>query len=442
MPGRGSGAGTLTRGEMASDNAQPGQATIWHFAGDVFEWLESRPHVSGVQRVALQLMAAGCGPSPAGPHDGICVLAPSGRWLGPVPANEALAAFEPWLTPGEAPGEASREAPRKAHDTRLRRRLTYGSRPDALLWPGPGEHVLFAGLVWTPRYMGLFSRLSAFGLRFSVLVHDIIPLQRPDLVAAGEPARFSDWLRVVLVTADIVFVSTHVTRNAMIAWARRSGVVAKSRICVIPFGSSHLAGLKGALVKRPAAAPGDAAGFVLSVGTIDRRKNQAILLRVWSRLIGQLGGPALPALILAGRPNLPDFDEAARPLKAAGKLVVLDQATDGELAWLYRNCRFTIFPSLCEGYGLPVAESLAFGKLSVASDLAEVREIAGDAIWICDCRSELQVAACVRRGIEDEAGRAAVERQLKARAPVPSWDDSLAAVRHAAQECERGPLAA
>jgi glycosyltransferase involved in cell wall biosynthesis len=413
---------------MASDNARPGQTKIWHFAGDVFEWLESWPHVSGVQRVALQLMAAGCGPSP--PHDGVCVLAPSGRWLSPMPASEALAAFEPWLTPG------------KAHDTRHRQPLARSHQPDALLWPGPGQHVLFAGLVWTPRYLDLFSRLSAFGLRFSVLVHDIIPLQRPDLAAAGEPARFSDWLRAVLITADVVFVSTHVTRNAVIAWARQSGVVAKSRICVIPFGTSHLTGLGAALVRRPSAAPDDAAGFVLSVGTIDRRKNQAILLRVWLRLIGQVGAPALPVLVLAGRPNLAGFDEAARLLKATGKLVVLDKATDGELAWLYRNCRFTLFPSLREGYGLPVAEGLAFGKLSIASDLPELREIAGDAIWTCDSRSELQLAACVRRGLEDNAGRAAAERRLQARGPGPSWEDSLAAIRDAARECEHQRLVA
>jgi hypothetical protein len=280
---------------MASKDARPGRTKIWHFAGDIFEWLESWPQVSGVQRVALQLMAAGCGSSPGEPHDGICVLAPSGRWLGPIPPDEALVAFEPWLTPGDA------------RDPRPRRGLARKGRPDALLWPGPGEHVLFAGLVWTPRYMDLFGRLSAFGIRFSVLVHDIIPLQRPDLVAAGEPARFSDWLRVVLTSADVVFVSTHVTRDAVIAWARRSGVVAKSRICVIPFGSSHLARLERDIVRPPFAAPEDAAGFVLSVGTIDRRKNQAILLQVWSRLIGQIGAPALPALVLAGRPNFAGF---------------------------------------------------------------------------------------------------------------------------------------
>ena len=410
---------------MASVDTRPGRIRIWHFVGDVFEWLESRPHVSGVQRVALQLMEAGCDPAAPEPRDGMCVLAPSGRWLGPVPAREALAAFAPWVTPSAR------------HESGPLLSLAHRPRPDSLLWPGPDEHVLFAGLVWTPLYMDLFNRLSALGIRFSVLLHDIIPLQRPDLVASGEPARFSDWLRTVLVTADLVFVSTHVTRNAVIAWARRSGVVARSRIRVIPFGTSHLARLEADAFRRPAAAPDDAAGFVLSVGTIDRRKNQAILLRVWSRLIGETGASALPALVLAGRPSLPGFEEMARPLRAAGKLVVLDSASDIELAWLYRHCLFTVFPSLCEGYGIPVAESLAFGKLCIASDLAELREAAGDAIRTCDARSELVFAACIRHGIKDGAGRLAIERRLRTRGPARPWADTLAAIREAATEYDR-----
>ena len=183
----------------------------------------------------------------------------------------------------------------------------------------------------------------------------------------------------------------------------------------------------------------DAAGFVLSVGTIDRRKNQAVLLRIWSRLKNGIGAPALPVLVLAGRPNLAGFDEIARPLKAAGKLVIIDGATDGELAWLYRNCLFTVFPSLREGYGLPVAESVAFGKLCIASDLAEVREVAGDAIWTCNSRSDGKLADCVRQAIEDKAGRLAIERRLQARGPGRLWEDSLAAIRETIAECEHGP---
>ena len=95
-----------------------------------------------------------------------------------------------------------------------------------------------------------------------------------------------------------------------------------------------------------------------------------MLLDLWHAL-GATSGAPLPVLVLAGRENLPGFAERARPLRAAGKLVLLDRPDDVELAWLYRHCRFTLFPSLAEGYGLPVAESLAFGKRCIASDLPE-----------------------------------------------------------------------
>ena len=105
---------------------------LWHCVGDAYAWLETWPQVSGVQRVALQLMAAGCGPEAALPRDGVAVLSPSERWLAPVETGAALAAFAPWIG-----GTAAAE--RKVY------------RPpwiDTLLWPEPREHVLFAGLVW------------------------------------------------------------------------------------------------------------------------------------------------------------------------------------------------------------------------------------------------------------------------------------------------------
>jgi glycosyltransferase involved in cell wall biosynthesis len=57
---------------------------------------------------------------------------------------------------------------------------------------------------------------------------------------------------------------------------------------------------------------------------------------------------------------------------------ILSGLSDGQLAWLYQNCRFTIYPSVYEGWGLPIAESLAYGKLCLPSSSASMTEIAGD----------------------------------------------------------------
>jgi len=396
---------------------------LWHFVGDVFEWLESRPHVSGVQRVALQLLWAGCAednaPDQPGPDDGVCTLAGSGRWLAPVSTGQALAFFRPWLRPTGSAGQGRRLAPRS----------------DMLLWPGPDEHVLFAGLVWIPLYAEIFRRLSAFGIRFSVLVHDIIPLQRPDLASPEESARFSEWLGVTLTTADAILVSTQVTRDAIRTWACDRGLVIKGHISVIPFGTSHLASPDPG-IGRPKALPADPNGFVLSVGTIDRRKNQTLLLTIWTRLLAELAAGRVPPLVLAGRPNLPGLEALTRGLSASGKLVILDNSTDEQLAWLYRNCLFTVFPSLCEGYGLPVAESLSHGKLCVASSLPEVRELTGDLVWYFNPLDADDAYGKLRLAIVDGTARAKAETRIAASFVPVSWSESLAAIRTAAMRLD------
>ena len=58
-----------------------------------------------------------------------------------------------------------------------------------------------------------------------------------------------------------------------------------------------------------------------------------------------------------------------------GKLIVVEDPTDAELAALYQGCQFTVFPSLYEGWGLPVTESLAFGKPCLASSATASRAL-------------------------------------------------------------------
>lgn len=387
---------------------EPARPKLWHCVDDVYRWLETHPQVSGVQRVALALLAASRSAKEASGHaDDACVLAPSGRWLAPLDAERAMADFAPWLesvaakTPVRHPAEGT------------------------LLWPAPGEQVLFAGLAWTPPYRTVFRRLHAFGIPFGVLLHDIIPLTRPDLVPSGEPAAFKKWLRTVLLTADHVFVSTDVTASALRDWSRHAGIVGRATAHAIPFGVPR-EGAPGRAVRRPPSLPENhPAGFVLSVGTIDRRKNQAMLLDVWESLAAEIGVSALPVLVLAGRPNLPGLAERSAGLAAAGKFVLLPDAADAELAWAYRHCRFTLFPSLAEGYGLPVLESLAAERCCIASDLPEIREIAGERVRLCPPQAPAAWAEAVRDMIAHPPSLPPLWLDR------PRWTDSLAAIREA-----------
>jgi glycosyltransferase involved in cell wall biosynthesis len=96
-----------------------------------------------------------------------------------------------------------------------------------------------------------------------------------------------------------------------------------------------------------------------------------LLLQVWDHLRQEVSADCLPRLIFAGKWGWGVDDirlQVERNWRLRSHLRILDQVSDAELIWLYRHARFTVFPSLAEGYGLGVAESLSFGTPVVTAD--------------------------------------------------------------------------
>jgi glycosyltransferase involved in cell wall biosynthesis len=116
--------------------------------------------------------------------------------------------------------------------------------------------------------------------------------------------------------------------------------------------------------------------FILCVGTIEPRKNHILLFHVWKKLAARMGDQT-PKLVLVGRFgwHMEDFKRVLEVTDYLDKkIVILDGVADEDLEELYRNCLFTIFPSLYEGWGLPVTESLYYGKLCVTSSTSSTPE--------------------------------------------------------------------
>jgi glycosyltransferase involved in cell wall biosynthesis len=114
-----------------------------------------------------------------------------------------------------------------------------------------------------------------------------------------------------------------------------------------------------------------------------------------------------------------------------GRIRFVPSPSDAELAGLYRGCLFTVFPSLYEGWGLPVSESLRFGKMVAASDRASIPEAGGN---FCAYYDPENVAAAyeVIRGLIDHPERvAAMEARIAASYRPPSWADTAAALLNA-----------
>jgi hypothetical protein len=122
------------------------------------------------------------------------------------------------------------------------------------------------------------------------------------------------------------------------------------------------------------------------VSTIEIRKNHAYLFRIWKRLIEQLD-KVTPLLVFAGRPGwrVHDLmDQLASTSNLNGNIRIFHDLSDTDLAALYQSALFTVFPSFEEGWGLPVGESLMFGRPCIASNISSIPEVAGDFVDYVD----------------------------------------------------------
>jgi len=173
--------------------------------------------------------------------------------------------------------------------------------------------------------------------------------------------------------------------------------------------------------------------FVLCVGDVCHRKNHAFLGEVWRRLAGQVGAAALP-LICVGRITR-EFAAVAAGLEAdpvlRGLLRIEPNLDDEQLAWLYRNCRFTVFASLSEGFGLPVAESLGHGKVCVASTATSIPEAGQGAAIGLDPRDAEAWTGVVGRLMCDDDWLAAKQAEIATRFRSVAWSDTVADIRAA-----------
>ncbi|NCY23432.1 MAG: glycosyltransferase, partial [Alphaproteobacteria bacterium] len=164
--------------------------------------------------------------------------------------------------------------------------------------------------------------------------------------------------------------------------------------------------------------------FVLAVGTVESRKNQLGLLRAWLQLIRHHGEAAVPRLVVVGvhgflADQVLQLHRAAPQLRRKVELRPL--VPDGELQGLYAGCLFTIFNSHAEGWGLPVTESLAQGKVPVVADIAVLRESGGAHAVYVEPENVPALAAAAWSLISQPQALAAREAALRATVRLRSW---------------------
>ena len=233
-----------------------------------------------------------------------------------------------------------------------------------------------------------------------ITVHDLSPLLMPECHPWKRVVFFRHVLPRLLAGADRIVASSAATKADLTGLLR----LPESRIEIVPL-----------CVDLPPPAPeAERAPFILYVGTVEPRKNLPGLLRAFAR-VKAAGAPH--RLVVAGRRGWggPDVAALAAGLDLADRVDCRGYVSDGERDRLYREAAAVVYPSLYEGFGLPVLEAMAHGTPVVASDVSAIPEVAGDAALLADPRDDAALAAKILEALTPERSRE-LSRKGRARA--------------------------
>lgn len=272
------------------------------------------------------------------------------------------------------------------------------------------------------------SRLAALarwsGNRTGVIGFDCVPISSAETVALGMSSAFSANLGAVRyfdAVATISQAAGHEYRGwrAMLAGSGAAGPAIHPVVLPVETVEPGPQAMEAARLRY--CLPGSP--LVLVVGSHEPRKNHLTVLHAAELLWRE--GLQFSLLFVGGNSwHAEEFVQSTAELRAAGRSLELVSAVDDEALWsLYRLSRGVLFPSLNEGFGLPVAEALASGTPVVTSAFGSMAEIAeGGGALLVDPRDDASVTDALRTVLTDDAEVARLREEAADR-PARTWDE-------------------
>lgn len=243
------------------------------------------------------------------------------------------------------------------------------------------DTLISLGLDWEFDYYKYFYDLRmTHGMKIVTCCYDLIPVLYPQYCVANVASKFTSYFLEIADGSDLVLcISKQSEKDLNLMLETTGGARPATYVFTlgdrIPEMSSDALSAEVARLCK--------GKFILFVSTIERRKNHEVLYRAYHLLCKQGKGVNLPTLVFVGMQGwgvselLKDIE--LDPL-THDLIVQLNHVSDADLAHLYKSSLFCVFPSLYEGWGLPVAEALSFGKAVICSDQGSLPEVGADLV--------------------------------------------------------------
>lgn len=263
-----------------------------------------------------------------------------------------------------------------------------------------GDVLVLLDSTWSMDLTGELRRARAAGAAIWVVVNDLIPIDYPDLAPEGTPILIDKWLRRTVPYARGLLGISRDVADALRTYLAQSDIARTeprvehfylgAGLDIMSSDSSRLAAVAKAFRRFSGTA-------YLVVGTIEPRKNHAIILDVFDSLWAS-GVDA--QLVIFGRLGWRS-DELLQRIRAHPQLGVrltwFEAGSDAELDYAYRHASALIFASRCEGFGLPLVEAMQYGLPAIVSGIPVFREIGGNYPMYFDLDDAASLKDAIRR---------------------------------------------
>jgi glycosyltransferase involved in cell wall biosynthesis len=296
-----------------------------------------------------------------------------------------------------------------------------------------GSYLINLGTSWWLQNYFLHVRTAKarYGIRYVPYVHDCIPIMTPEHCVENLTRDFITWTLGAFQHADHILVNSKATAADVKLVAGRLGHDVEDP-SVVTLDADYRAATAGLsqtqtnyrnsqIFLKNDIRPN---GYVLFVSTVESRKNHLMAFSAWLKLAKKYGVQRVPRLVCVG--NRGWLNDAIYAKLSASKILqdkvtMLSRISDPDLELLYRNCLFTLYPSSYEGWGLPVTESLCFGKVPVLARGSSLPEAGGRFGEYFDLESELELLSVLERMIFDAEYRAQREQLIAEHFRARPW---------------------